>query len=843
MDPIEKAKQKIQAALVNNSDALDLSGLELTTAHMVELVPTINSMLPNLQELCLNDNLLTEVPPEIGRLAHLRVLEVKDNRLTRVSETVAHLGNLEYLALAGNQLTYLPLGMSQLHQLKGLDLNDNKFDTFPEQVLGLRNLVELYIGDNRISQLPEEIGNLDYLNKLVLEGNRLDALPESMRNLENLEQLSLAKNRFAEFPSALVGNTYLKELNLSENLLSTIPREIGSLTGLVKLEMAKNGLGTVPETIELLENLIDLDLGENKLGRIPPQVLGLTRLQFLGLNENDISEVPSNFNNLQALKSLRLNGNAFTTIPSEILDLGDLKVLDFSANRLSSVPDGIDRLTNLEVLGLHNNDFNLFPSELAGHISLKALDISGNNISEVPEQVGRELGLNILNINENPLGAQTMIFLQSLYGDNVNFHKAPFALDNHSAHVLQKLYPLRKPLRRSKRLKKWKAKRKAAKIDALDLEGPFRDAEGNLLNAQQVIYGLLTGIPHDEARADQLFFEAGRELMDTALDPSLGDEAVVNKLHQISTALGNCVTPVLDLLVQVYLGMYNQESQASRRPENFETIIQREALQKEINNKLANAVDENGERIMPNLEKIEQVQALVNAVFLEGAAEDSDNKVKLDFSEGGPKKLPSKTEHLEFGYNQVKPELATAFAKLVCKTDPQGNLDRTAAGHFIFDSQKMQRIVNKYKNAMGEKNTREAMIAKYEVDMQKLLFLEKNENLILSPDHPQVKELLNFEKAKDQLRDQLYEANEEELNNVYKTFLADKTNEINVLAEKFSRNVAEELGSEHSQGSAPDLAGLTVPQNEALRSSGEIQPGRGHPGAGPSRSTPRRPSM
>ncbi len=234
-----------------------------------------------------------------------------------------------------------------------------------------------------------------------------------------------------------------------------------------------------------------------------------------------------------------------------------------------------------------------------------------------------------------------------------------------------------------------------------------------------------------EPRVSNIYFESAKNLLTPILNKRSSLEDKENGLHQIATAIGNCATPILDLLIQNYLGKQNGQRRGGKRTDNLNTLLQREALEKEIFQKLGNAVNEAGERIMPNLEKIEQVQALVNTIFLEGAAEFEDNMVKVVFPDGGPTKLPSKTGNISSGFKWVQPVLALAFAKLICRTDAEGTLETNANGRYVFDSQKMERIENKYRNALGDTTARETLAAKYLVDIQEILKKEENQVLFL----------------------------------------------------------------------------------------------------------------
>ncbi|MHA1386077.1 MAG: leucine-rich repeat domain-containing protein, partial [Candidatus Helarchaeota archaeon] len=75
-----------------------------------------------------------------------------------------------------------------------MNLGDNQLTTLPESIGNLKSLKELYLEGNELTTLPESIGNLKSLKELYLRNNKLTALPESLGGLDNLKTLYLAGN-------------------------------------------------------------------------------------------------------------------------------------------------------------------------------------------------------------------------------------------------------------------------------------------------------------------------------------------------------------------------------------------------------------------------------------------------------------------------------------------------------------------------------------------------------------------------------------------------------------------------------------------------------------------------
>jgi Leucine-rich repeat (LRR) protein len=65
-----------------------------------------------LEKLILDDNLLRELPIEIGSLKALRVLSCHNNCLKQLPETLGNLTNLAILNVSANKIRFIPKGIS-----------------------------------------------------------------------------------------------------------------------------------------------------------------------------------------------------------------------------------------------------------------------------------------------------------------------------------------------------------------------------------------------------------------------------------------------------------------------------------------------------------------------------------------------------------------------------------------------------------------------------------------------------------------------------------------------------------------------------------------------------------
>ena len=122
--------------------------------------------------------LLGEVPPELGQLSHLQVLNLQGTLTQGLAESIppeiGQLQNLTHLYLWGNHLTALPPGLTQLQNLTVLGLDFNQLTALPPEIGQLLNLTTLTLWDNQLTALPPQIGQLLNLTTLRSERQPVD---------------------------------------------------------------------------------------------------------------------------------------------------------------------------------------------------------------------------------------------------------------------------------------------------------------------------------------------------------------------------------------------------------------------------------------------------------------------------------------------------------------------------------------------------------------------------------------------------------------------------------------------------------------------------------------------
>ena len=366
------------------------------------------------------------IPPELGGLANLEVLDLSINDLSGpIPPELGNLSNLTALRLGINDLSGpIPPELGGLANLEVLDLSINDLSgPIPPELGNLSNLTALRLGKNYLTNpIPPELGNLHSLRDLDLsEADLGGPIPPEIGNLSQLRTLNLRTNAFrGSIPLELTRIPGLRGLNLATNSLTgTIPPELADLAELESLVLSWNELeGAIPPELGTLPRLHGLYLDFNRLsGPIPPELGTLPNLGRLWLHENNLSgPIPPELLQLDPLRSIWFAGNTTLCAPGTapfvdwiegiqeakgpFCNESDIAILESlygaaggaswtnSDNWLGGAAlaewHGIetDSLGRVQVMDLsHNGLAGRIPESLGGLTTMKKLQISGNAVS------------------------------------------------------------------------------------------------------------------------------------------------------------------------------------------------------------------------------------------------------------------------------------------------------------------------------------------------------------------------------------------------------------------------------------------------------------------------------
>lgn len=146
---------------------------------------------------------LKEFPEEIIALADtLEILDLSDNQLTELPDSIAQLKNLRIIFFANNNFTVFPSILRSCTALSMIGFKSNRIETVPENAFPPK-LQWLILTGNKIKELPKSIGDCVLLQKCALAGNQIEELPAEMARCINLELLRISANQLKSMPKWL----------------------------------------------------------------------------------------------------------------------------------------------------------------------------------------------------------------------------------------------------------------------------------------------------------------------------------------------------------------------------------------------------------------------------------------------------------------------------------------------------------------------------------------------------------------------------------------------------------------------------------------------------------------
>ncbi|XP_050277874.1 probable LRR receptor-like serine/threonine-protein kinase At3g47570 [Quercus robur] len=298
-----------------------------------ELPSSVANLSFNLQQFCIDDNLLTgSFPQGFERYQNLLALSIQQN------------------SFRGQ----IPKSIGKLQKLEKLHVHENLFSgEIPDIFSNLTRLFELYMGNNQLSgRIPMSIATCQLLEKLVLAGTAVNgSIPKQIFELPQLKFLILANNtdedkimlasvtKYLDEVRARVGDLEAKIIQIpreeneradrlakaasaermvvpapSNTLSGSLPYEFGHLRQCEIMDISGNQLsGYIPAITERYLSLRRLNIARNKItGSLPKSLEYLAALESLDLSSNNLSGlIPKELQNLHVLEMLNLSFNNF----------------------------------------------------------------------------------------------------------------------------------------------------------------------------------------------------------------------------------------------------------------------------------------------------------------------------------------------------------------------------------------------------------------------------------------------------------------------------------------------------------------------------------------------------
>ncbi|ETL83031.1 hypothetical protein L917_16959 [Phytophthora nicotianae] len=394
--------------LVTTGDAfLDLASIKYIDLRQnkLELFPTLPENNACLDQLFLGFNLLRYIPDDVILTVKesLTVLDVRDNKLQRLSDRIPQLYRLKTLDVTNNDLHDLPPGFGYLKYLTHLLVEGNPLRSIRRSIISagtepLKKYLRTRGGPPvGVDAMEEEVDEFTIRQREMEKDEPMAEEPPLedeylFRNAAASGNLQLIDRKLHQLPDQLhaagkyrFGETLL-QLNLSKNWLVELPAVIGDLTSLQTLTAEQCGLKSIHASIAMIPRLEHLRLSKNSLttDAVNAMLVSGNRasisfsLKELDLRNNVLTDMPYNLQHLQTLDTLSLSFNRIRSLGGfPWSSMSQLSVLSIADNRLESCGT-IYQVPKLTSLSLENNELRQIPAEFALCENLRAFYLAGN---------------------------------------------------------------------------------------------------------------------------------------------------------------------------------------------------------------------------------------------------------------------------------------------------------------------------------------------------------------------------------------------------------------------------------------------------------------------------------
>lgn len=158
------------------------------------VVWTINS----LEELSIRGGYLEQFSPRINALHQLKKLELEYNSVGNQQLQQLHPDSLPFLKelnINRTALTSFPIHLCHFKNLTHLEVGENEIKHISNSLEDFSSLEVLILKKNPIKSLPATLGQLQYLKCLDIRGTKIQKLPPSFKKLKKLQSVYLSEGQ------------------------------------------------------------------------------------------------------------------------------------------------------------------------------------------------------------------------------------------------------------------------------------------------------------------------------------------------------------------------------------------------------------------------------------------------------------------------------------------------------------------------------------------------------------------------------------------------------------------------------------------------------------------------
>ena len=170
-----------------------LKSLTLCNGYTKIIIPPEIGELVELKELNIYNYHFDSLPRQIGKLVNLEKVMICGD-LFELPNTISSWKKIKSLYLSGNNLIQIPQYFYWFSQLEYLDLTNNAITFISDSIKYLENLEVLSLeGNFEIMKLPETLCELKKLKSIYIQNTQINGLPTCLTQNETLVKIKMCK--------------------------------------------------------------------------------------------------------------------------------------------------------------------------------------------------------------------------------------------------------------------------------------------------------------------------------------------------------------------------------------------------------------------------------------------------------------------------------------------------------------------------------------------------------------------------------------------------------------------------------------------------------------------------
>lgn len=164
----------------------EINTLEAKKINLLKIQKTIFLNLSNLHTLDLRENKLLKISKNFVLLKNLKILRLDDNLISFLPSFISNFEKLDTLTISNNKITYLPTSLQYMQKLKSFKFSRNQIGTIPIEIGLLKSLECLHMDANHFTEIPTTLCYLKHLSELSFEWLEFLDPPFQKLNKDNL---------------------------------------------------------------------------------------------------------------------------------------------------------------------------------------------------------------------------------------------------------------------------------------------------------------------------------------------------------------------------------------------------------------------------------------------------------------------------------------------------------------------------------------------------------------------------------------------------------------------------------------------------------------------------------